>query len=513
MGRRNCDASLPRADKQAAADEARAIAGLVSFAGTAPEGDAGARLDKRIVTAELKLASITNSERSRFGNPAWYSGEVAFSIIGLLLPQSAPLDARAVAARLTAVPDFLRDARARLAEAGAAPAGWCDRARRESLAMARFLKVDLARFAGLAQSWAVPAQMAAVALKEFAKSLDSLADADPAAGSRYLELVIREVHGLNAGTESILAEASAAFERLSAELVADAARLAPGQTWQQVIESLAEITPTVPGVLSAYQHWHDSAMTAAAQAGLVTPAREYALDYRFLEMPYLRVAAETYFLFYRSPPALRPGDGSVYWVLPPGDNTPSYLRAQNLSTIKTTHTVHHGSIGHHTQNANARRAPGLLAKVAGTDCASGIAFLSAGTMVEGWACYAEDLLREAGGFYSDAELLLLKQNERRNAASVMVDINLHLRRWSVTQAAEFYRVEAGFPAHRAGPETVRNSMFPGSRLMYWAGVQAIRALRRASRLGTRQFHDALLSYGHVPISVAAGEMARADRAR
>jgi uncharacterized protein (DUF885 family) len=53
-------------------------------------------------------------------------------------------------------------------------------------------------------------------------------------------------------------------------------------------------------------------------------------------------------------------------------------------------------------------------------------------------------------------------------------------------------------------------MFPGSRLMYWTGVEAIKALRRASPLDTRQFHDTLLGFGSVPIAAAAVEMAREE---
>jgi uncharacterized protein (DUF885 family) len=323
-------------------------------------------------------------------------------------------------------------------------------------------------------------------------------------------MVIRDVHGIAGGAEALLARASAAFERLGQELAEDGERLSPGQSWQRSIESLAADTPPADGVLAAYRHWHDRAVQVAEAAGLVTPATEYGLDYRFLEAPFQDIAGATYFLFYRSPPAFAPKSGSVYWVTPPGEDPTGYLRGQNVSVLKTTHTVHHGSIGHHTQNARARRAPGTLARVGGTDCASGISFLSAGTMVEGWACYAEDLLREAGDFYGGAELLLLKNNERRNAASVMVDINLHLGRWSCEEAVRFYREEAGFAAHRARPETVRNSMFPGSRLMYWSGVEAIKALRRASRSGAREFHDSLLDFGHVPIAAAGAEMARAN---
>jgi hypothetical protein len=513
MGRRDCDALLPRADAHAAAEERRAIEELRVAVAAAPESSAAERMDKRLAEAELTLAAASLQARPRFANPAWYSGEATFGIVGLLLPQSAPLDADAVHARLDALPDFLADAKARLREAGAAPKSWSERAVREASALARFLIQDLLQVAGSSAAvWQPSAARAAQASQDFALALEALEDRNPAAGPQYLETVIRDVHAIPGGADALLDAASAAFARLGEELIEDAARLTPGQTWQRSLESLAASTPPADGVLAAYQHWHNRAVGTAQTAGLLTPATGYGLDYRFLEAPFHNIAPATYFLFYRSPPALAPQAGSVYWVTPPGEDLAGYLRGQNVSVLKTTHTVHHGSIGHHTQNARARAAPGVLARVGGTDCASGIAFLSAGTMVEGWACYAEDLLREAGDFYSGAELLLLKQNERRNAASVMVDINLSAGRWSIEQAAQFYREKAGFAAHRAGPETVRNSMFPGSRLMYWSGVEAIKGLRRASALNPRDFHDALLGFGHVPIAAAGAEMARAAAA-
>jgi len=511
MGFRAFDGLLPRADRNAAADEARAIAALQALAVQAPQGAAGERLDRRVVLGELAVAAAALAGRPRFANPAWYSGEAVFGIIGLLLPQAAPVDAGTVKQRLDALPDFLADGRARLAEAGAAPAGWVVRARREARALARFLSVDLERVMGSVEQWRVPAQRAASASTTFADSLAGLADRDPAAGAGFLDLVMREVHAMSVDAATALKDAAAAFDRLGAELIEDAARLTPGQTWQEAIAGLGDITPPRDGVIGAYRHWHERAAGAAEAAQLVTPAREYALDYRLLDAPFCAVAPETYFLFYRSPPAAQPGAGSVYWVTPPGEDAAAYLRAQNISVIKTTHTVHHGSIGHHTQNARARRAPGVLGRVAGTDCAGGLALLSAGTMVEGWACYAEDLLREAGGFYSAAELLLLKQNERRNAASVLVDINLHRGTWSCADAETFYR-DAGFPPQRVAAEVVRNSMFPASRLMYRTGVEAIKSLRRRfSTLPPRQFHDTLIGLGHVPVAAAAAEMARAER--
>lgn len=509
MGIRGHDHLLPRADSSVAADERRGIAGLLAGLREAPEDGPGHRIDKRIVFGELACADAALDGRPRWNNPAWFTGEAAFALIGLLLPQSAPIDPAAFAARLLALPDFLADGRQRLREVGAAPAGWCDRAARECRAMSRFLIADLPGHPAWQPEWLLPASNAAASFEAFADMLPSLADADPAAGRTRLAQIMSALHGLEQSPEALAQAAQAAFDRLGEELEDDSARLFQGRRCQEVLDELAKLHPDADGVLPGYRHWNAAAIDAAQ--GLVTPATQYGLDYRLLPESMLGVAGSLYFLSYRSPPAMRPGDGSVYWVMPAEPDLQAYLRQQNNATIKLIHAVHHGSIGHHTHNTRARAAESLLARVAGTDCASGIALLSGGMAVEGWACYAEDLLMEAPGFYSDAERLALKQYERRNAASVLVDVRLHCGLWSQQEAERFYRDEAGFAPARVHNEVVRNSMFPGSRLMYWAGVEAIRALRARWTGTTLQFHDTLLSHGHAPVDAIQAEMARAGQ--
>ena len=80
--------------------------------------------------------------------------------------------------------------------------------------------------------------------------------------------------------------------------------------------------------------------------------------------------------------------------------------------------------------------------------------------------------------------------------------------WPLIAAERFY-LEAGFAPARVPGEIVRNSIFPGTRLMYWLGVEAIKDLRRSWRGDTRVFHDTLLGYGHVPVKWAGDEMRRA----
>ena len=74
-------------------------------------------------------------------------------------------------------------------------------------------------------------------------------------------------------------------------------------------------------------------------------------------------------------------------------DTEELLQATNDSVIKLNHVIHHGSIGHHVQNWHAFRSASRIGQVAAVDCASRIAMFCGGTMAEGWACYATDLMR------------------------------------------------------------------------------------------------------------------------
>jgi hypothetical protein len=510
MGIEGYDDLLPPADAGSAAEEKAGLEQLQARLAAAPMPTTpGARLDLRLMRAEIAVAQANLAHRPRFANPCWYTGEAAFAVIGLLLPQAEPIDPRALAARLAAIPDFLANGRSRLG-AAAVPRGWVERAKREAAAFATFLAGDLRRHPDWSMAWSGPAEAAARSIHAFAAALDGLEDGDPAAGPAHLSLLIREAHGLDLPTEALLHRAEAAFEQAGAELAEMAARIDRRRSWRQQLEDLAALHPPTPGaVLDSYRTWNDRAI--ADGAALVTPASDYGLDYRQLASAFLGLAGDLYFLFYRSPPAGRPGPGSVYWVAAPGENEAAYLQQQNEATIKTIHAVHHGSIGHHTQNARARQAPSRLARIAGTDCAAGLAFLCAGTMVEGWACYAQELLLAAPGFYGPAERLLLKHFERRNAASVLVDIRIHTGAWSLDEARRFYRDEAGFAPARVDGEITRNSIFPASRLMYWTGVEAIKALRSRWRGDSRSFHDALLSHGHVPVAWVEDEMKLAGK--
>ncbi len=497
------DALLPPADATAAARERSALRELSArLTRTTVPQDAGSRLDAKLMRAQMTAAEAALDARSRFHNPAWYTGEVAFGLISLLLPAPTERDPNAFACRLAAVPDFLAAASTQL-RATAVPADWARRARLESAAIGRLLEDGLPQHSFAASVPAALAPAAVAALRRFEAHLENVPDADPACGSAYLEMLVRDMHGLAHTPERLEREAAAAYDDALRAICEFAARLDKDRSWREQLAALAEIGPSGLEVLPAYHAWHGRALRDAA--ALVTPAREYDLEFAYLPEWARAVASDLYFLFYRSPAPLDPGQGSPYWVAPLSESPEIDRRAHNTAAIKQIHAVHHGSIGHHTQNARARGAAARLARIAGTDCAAGIMFLGAGTMVEGWACYAEDLLAEIPGFYNDAERLQLAYFELRNVACCLADIRLHAGHWTLEEMRRFYRDEVGFAPARVWSETTRNSIYPASRLMYWSGASQIAALRARSPLATKPFHDALLAFGSAPVAWIAEE--------
>jgi uncharacterized protein (DUF885 family) len=134
-----------------------------------------------------------------------------------------------------------------------------------------------------------------------------------------------------------------------------------------------------------------------------------------------------------------------------------------------------------------------------------------GSMAEGWACYATELMDEFG-FLAPLEQAAEQQSRVRMLARAIVDISFHTGRMSEGQAVAYYMNEVGMSADVAAAEFTKNSMFPCTALMYWLGTQGILDLRerlktlRGQAFSLRAFHDELLSYGSVPVPFVARMM-------
>ena len=107
------------------------------------------------------------------------------------------------------------------------------------------------------------------------------------------------------------------------------------------------------------------------------------------------------------------------------------------------------------------------------------------------------------------ESIAQQHTRARLLARAVVDIGLHDRSLSFDDTVAIYRDRIGLTPDAALGEACKNSMFPGTAVMYWLGTEAIHRLRRdreradGSAFSLRRFHDRLLSFGSIPVPLIA----------
>ena len=139
---------------------------------------------------------------------------------------------------------------------------------------------------------------------------------------------------------------------------------------------------------------------------------------------------------------------------------------------------------------------------------------------EGWALYAEQLAAELGLYQGDelgrAGFL---QSFLFRAVRLVVDTGMHFNRWSREQAIDYMIGATGYARGRVEREIDRYCVWPGQACSYKVGHTVWTRLREdaRSRLGARfdikDFHDAGLNAGGMPLTVLEGVIGRYVAAR
>ena len=337
-----------------------------------------------------------------------------------------------------------------------------------------------------------------------------------ACGPDHFDLLLTRGHFCTRSRADLLTEARERFESARSEL--DLLARSVAGSWADAQLQLAANRPAPDEYFAAFDETWRACRALTENANAVSWPDDWPIRY----VPYPPWTADAapflYYLHYRSPAPFDAHTTYDYVVPPlPTDEAEldRHLRSWNHGTIKLNHVVHHGAIGHHVQNWYAyNQQRSRVGKVAAVDCANRIGMFCGGTMAEGWACYATELMDELG-FLTPLERVAQQHTRVRLLARAIVDIELHQGTMSFEDAVRFYAERAEMNADAARAEVVKNSMFPGTGLMYWLGTQGILDLREemkrreGPRFSLRRFHGELLGYGSIPVPLVARMMTEA----
>ena len=180
------------------------------------------------------------------------------------------------------------------------------------------------------------------------------------------------------------------------------------------------------------------------------------------------------------------------------------LPARPLYTLAAL-TLHECTPGHSFQAALALEGPERPPFRRGTS------FSAYG---EGWGLYTEWLGTVMGIYETPYEDFGRLTYEMWRAARLVIDTGIHAFGWSREQAMDYLRTRAALSEHEITTEIERYIAWPGQALAYKLGEMQIRRHRReaeeklGSRFDQREFHDAILALGSVPLSVLEERMDR-----
>jgi uncharacterized protein (DUF885 family) len=461
------------------------------------------RIDRDLVVSILTGRAVMAQWEAWRRQPEVYVGPGLQGVFGLFLHRlrAEPALVRDAVSRLRAIPEALEHGRRNLAPELVAPV-FVDRAIGQARAGARYVRALLpaeAREPELRAALAEAGAVAAVAFDGFASFLEELrerATGGFALGeSRYSRLLRdKELIPLDAG--ALRERGRAEYERLSAELRELSRRVTGSSDWAAVLIDLNRDHPESPEAMrQAYREWTERARTFLVERQLVTlPEGEECLVEPSppFQRPVLAVAS------YASPPAFSPSRRGHFFVPFPPDGASLQEVRQRLENnshagIPTT-AVHEAYPGHHWHLVTMKANPSPVRLTFRTPYFS-----------EGWALYAEHMLREQGFFTDPRHELYQVEAMLFRAARIIVDTSLHSGEMTLDEAQRFMMERANLTEPTARAEVARYAAWPTQASSYLVGCLEILEIRTRylARTGggaaaLRHFHDRLAGSGGLP---------------
>ena len=466
----------------------------------------GEEVDQTAVLNDLRTAiARLEKEKPYERNPEAHLTHLFDGLFVLLTRTDRSLEARgrALASRLAAAPRFLDDAQATLARPARV---FCETALKVAEGGRALFQEAIPAFAA---TLSPPARQAV--LEALAAARESLAaftafvggelldraDGDFAIGRTQFDFRLSFEHALRDSTPVLLRYGEALVREVECDLEERAAALAPGVPWRALIERLRAHHPARGNLVAAYAAAMEKARRFVIERGLASVP----------DGPLEVVATPSYmqplipFAAYDPPGAFAEARVGWFYVSIPDE---ALLGEHSVHELAMT-ALHEGFPGHHLQHLVAQAQPSPVRRVVWTPLA-----------VEGWALYCEGMMAEEGFLTTPEEAFFQRLHLLWRAVRVVLDIRLHTEGMTVEQAVAYMVETLGLARDSAEGEVRRFCSNPANALCYAVGRRELLRLRddyrtrAGSGFSLRKFHDEVLSYGGLPVSLMRWGMGLKD---
>jgi hypothetical protein len=481
-GVNEADGRLGRFDAEAMREH---LAAFRAIGAAAEELDVDAldeEIDRTALLDDVRtLLARFEQERPPVRDPGFWVDHLTQAFTSLLLrrpDRAAPgAAAAAVGERMRAVPGFVDAARATIRRP---PAILSDRALGQLGALGEVLVHATAELGAEAPGGPDALQKATgealVALRRFGTALRDEIEPDPdpgatALGEERLDRRLHHEHAVRESAAELWRSALRERDALEARLTAEAAVVAPGRPWREVVERcyderLAQAVPVLREAIG------ELGKATASTGAVAVPAEE--LD-----------VIETHGVFatlLREPTYLTPaGGGGVARLIVGAALAPPEI--PGLAAREAVPGRHLHTIARLAATTAVRRA------------------LAAPAAVDGWSLYAEQLADELGLLTMPEARVVSLARRLEAVAEMALDLGLHAR--GLTPAAGAQLLTEWVPTGRDRAELVvrRAAAHPGRLLAAEVGRRELVRLRRMAEASParipafRTFHDAVLAHG------------------